>query len=293
MNKKLIPTYSISKFSKNENIDKPYQVEIFDAKRHFKVQYPHRHDFFEILFISKGSGIHIIDDKKYVIEPPCLFFLSPGQAHQLELSTDIEGYIFLFTSEFFLLNKSNKNRLLELPFFFNINQENPPIQINTKTDFLTSIFKNSCNEMESESTKSEQIILATLDLILAIADQEYIEREATEVKGKGHLLVKQFRQLLEEKYQDIHNINDYADLLNVTPNHLTQTIKQLTGKTSSNLINEKLIIEIKRLLIHTDNTSSEIANSLNFKDQSYFSRYFKRHTGSSPIQFREKSMKST
>ena len=180
-----------------------------------------------------------------------------------------------------------------MPFFFNINQENPPLQIGEKQTFVTQLFDNACIEMESEDVKAEQIVLSTLDLILATSDLEYQGKEDQEVKGKGHLLVKKFRQTLEEKYQQLHNINDYADLLNVTANHLTQTIKSLTGKTTSDLINSKLIIESKRLLIHTDSTSSEIATALNFKDQSYFSRYFKRHTGLTPIEFRTESMKST
>ena len=74
-----IPTYSLSSFSNTTDSTKQYQAEIFDANRHFAVTYPHRHDFYEVLFIKQGSGVHIIDGNSYKIEPPCVFFMSPGQ----------------------------------------------------------------------------------------------------------------------------------------------------------------------------------------------------------------------
>ena len=88
-----IPVYSLQNFSK-EQLNRQFQVEEFDANRHFAVEYPHRHDFFEILFLSNGSGKHIIDSNVYEVHPPCVFFLSPGQAHKIMLSEDIDGYIF-------------------------------------------------------------------------------------------------------------------------------------------------------------------------------------------------------
>src|SRR5210317_2576986 len=110
-----IPVYSLHNFSSSGKESQLFQVEIFDANRHFSVEYPHRHDFFEVLYLSKGSGFHVIDGNKYKITPPCAFFMSPGQAHKIEFSNDIEGYIFIFTAEFYLINRNNQNRLIEFP----------------------------------------------------------------------------------------------------------------------------------------------------------------------------------
>ena len=121
--KQNIPTYGLTSFSHPEFAGRQFQVEVFDANRHFKVSYPHRHDFFEVLYLKKGSGIHVIDSAEYKIEPPCIFFMSPGQAHKLELSKDVEGYIYIFADDYYLYDKNNHNRLLEFPFFFTINQD--------------------------------------------------------------------------------------------------------------------------------------------------------------------------
>ena len=149
-----IPVYSLGKFKSKNDKCSLYEVELFDANRHFQVSYPHKHDFYEILYLSNGSGYHIIDSNKYEIKPPCIFFLSPGQAHKVELSDDIEGYIFIFTSEFYLLNQKNKNRLLEFPFFFSVEQINPPIYLNSKDDdkYLKALFKRCSNIVLNDET---------------------------------------------------------------------------------------------------------------------------------------------
>lgn len=288
-----IPIYSLDKFKPIAGSKFPYQVEVFDANRHFEVQYPHRHDFFEVLFLTQGSGIHVIDSNEYVVKPPCVFFLSPGQAHKLELSKDIAGYIFLFTAEFYLLDRSNKNKLLEYPFFFNLKQENPPLSLTNSSDvdFLISLFKKGCEVMEQEG--SQEFANSLLDLILNTCERLYPHEQLAVEKGKGHLMVKRFRELIEEKYQFNLSVKEYADMLNVTENHLTHTVKLLTGKTSKELVFDKQVLEIKRLLKHTDLSVSQISLQLGFKDQSYFSKFFKKFTGQTPNAYRDESLKST
>jgi len=105
-------------------------------------------------------------------------------------------------------------------------------------------------------------------------------------KGKAQIIVKRFYHLIEENFQKNLLLSDYARLIGVTPNHLTQTVRQLTGKSSSQVIKAKQLLEIKRLLFHTNLTVSEIANLLHFEDQSYFTKFFKRETGSTPLQYR-------
>ncbi|BDD11734.1 AraC family transcriptional regulator (plasmid) [Fulvitalea axinellae] len=284
-----IPTYSLNAFGGSLGDAKPFSVEEFNANRHFEVQYPHRHDFFEVLFLTQGSGIHIIDDHRYDITPPCLFFLSPGQAHRLELSKDIGGYIFLFSADFYLLDKSDKNRLLELPFFFNAQQRNPPLVLQNETDkeFLSNLFARGVENM-SAGHDDYGIIGSILDLVLNTCHQLYPAELSKGKKSKGQILVKKFRMLIEENYRKNPTVQQYADWLNITPNHLTQTVKSVTGKTSLDLIKEKSILEIKRLLIHTDLSVTEIADMNNFSDQSYLTKVFKRHAGMTPSEYRDR-----
>jgi len=288
-----IPVYSLHNFSSQGRISQQFQVEVFDANRHFSVKYPHRHDFFEVLYLSKGSGFHVIDGNKYKIQPPCVFFMSPGQAHKIEFSSDIEGYIFIFTSEFYLINETNQNRLIEFPFFFSIRQENRPMILESMEDilFLETLFKKGIAEIAKGENYSVELLRSLLDLILTSCAVLFKSDENLLTKGKGHIVVKRFFQLVEDHYHKNLQVNEYAGILAITPNHLTQTVNQLTGKTSSQIIKSKQVLEIKRLLVHTNLSVTEIAGRLNFQDQSYFTKFFKRETGVSPLQYRFKAVK--
>jgi AraC family transcriptional activator of pobA len=289
MKKSGVEIYSIEKFHVGESVSSvQYKVEIFDANRHFHVIYPHRHDFYEILFLTQGSGIHEIDGIAYPVEPPTIFFLSPGQIHNLDLSKDVKGFIFLFTSEYYSENKADKDSLLEYPFFYNLSNETPPLHLknNTEVHIFKSLFENGVQECNTNMSGSSQIVVSLLDLILAYAKRYYPVVQA-EKQQKGKLLVKRLKQLVEEKCLENLSIKQYADLLAVTPNHLNETVKLYTGNTASHLIDQKMIMEIKRLLKHTELSIIEISHYFNFIDQSYFSKYFKKHTGSSPGVYRK------
>jgi len=221
-----------------------------------------------------------------------VFFMSPGQAHKIEFSGDIEGFIFIFTAEFYLINQSNQNRLIEFPFFFTIRQDNRPLTLDAVEDvlFLETLFKKGIAEIKKGENYSIDMLRSVLDLILTSCAVLYKTDENQVVKGRGHIVVKKFFQLVEDNYQKNLPVNEYADKLAITPNHLTQTVNQLTGKTSSQIIKAKQVLEIKRLLVHTNLSVSEIANRLNFPDQSYFTKFFKRETGISPLQYRVKQL---
>lgn len=287
-----LPVYSLHNFSAPERKSQQFQVEVFDANRHFAVKYPHRHDFFEVLYLHRGSGFHVIDGNKYEIRPPCVFFLSPGQAHKLELSHDIEGYIFIFTADFYLLNRRNPNSLIEFPFFYTVHQDNPPLQLDSSSDvrFLETLFRQSMAEAEQGGNYRVEMLRSLLDLILTTCAARYPKNEHLNQKGKGLMLVKQFLHLLEENHTRNLSIAEYANRIGVTANHLTQTVKAQTGKTTLQLIKAKQLLEIKRLLVHTNLTVSEIASQLSFEDQSYFTRFFRRETGLTPIQFRNQAL---
>jgi AraC family transcriptional regulator, transcriptional activator of pobA len=288
---KKIPTYSINQFNRSNKSEIRYQVEVFDAYRHFQVEYPHRHHgFYEILYLTAGSGIHVIDFKSYQIKPNSIFFLSPGQVHTLELSDDIKGYIFLFTSEFYLFNKQNKNRLLEFPFFFHLQEETPPLYLSQGTDVqkMTTFFQEAIATLQVDNNEDkDEMLTALLDLILIRCKQLYPATHSVGHTARGKLLVKRFKQLIEENYHMNFSVKDYAGQLAVTPNHLTEMVKMLTGRTSNDLIHERTIIEAKKMLRYTDLSVTQIALELNFKDQSYFTKFFKKYTSVTPDHFRK------
>ena len=286
--KEKIPIYGIDRFNREPGRKIEYQVEVFDNTRNFKVTYPHRHDdFYEILYITHGTGHYIIDLHLFEIKPESVFFLSPGQIHELKISDDIKGYIFLFTSAFYHFNKSNQFKIFELPFFYSISSNSPPLILKTDTQqcLVLDLFLRSITESEDELIEKDEAIRALLDLILINCKRMFQELPG-EGSLKGLVLVKRFKQLIEANcYQNL-SVKDFAELLKISPSHLSETVKSITGRTSTDLINDRIIIEIKRMLIQTELSISEIGYKLNFSDQSYFSKYFKKLTGVTPQHFR-------
>jgi AraC-like DNA-binding protein/mannose-6-phosphate isomerase-like protein (cupin superfamily) len=287
-----IPVYSIDRFNSRAEEGIQFQVEVFNRNRDFKVTYPHRHDdFYEILFITHGHGTYIIDFKEYAIFPNSIFFLSPGQIHELELSNDVQGYIFLFSSSFYHFNKTNPYKLFELPFFYTLGNDTPPLYLEKKANDLEMLFKNAIHENNVFLVDREEAVRALLDLILIQCKRLYPVHNHNEKLNKSRILVKRFKQLIEDKCQENLAVKDYAAMLSVTANHLSETVKLVTGRTSTDLINDRMLMEIKRMLVHTTLTVSEIAYRLHFSDQSYFSKYFKKLTQISPVEFRNQHLK--
>ncbi len=285
---KIIPVYGIERFNREPGKRIEYQVEIFDINRNFKVSYPHRHDdFYEILYITQGTGRYTIDLYPFQIIPGSVFFLSPGQVHELEFSDDIKGFIFLFTSAFYLFNKSNPYKIFELPFFYSIALNSPLLILKTEVqkDMVSELFHRAISESENDLPEKDEAIMALLDLIL-ISCKRLFDGPSDEGSLKGLVLVKRFKQLIEKNCHENLSVKDFAELLKITPSHLSETVKNITGRTSTDLINDRIIIEIKRMLLQTDLTISEIGYKLNFSDQSYFSKYFKKLTGITPQHFR-------
>ena len=284
-----LPTYSLSSFSHPLGRSALYRAEVFDANRHFEVTYPHRHDFYEVLFIRRGSGLHTIDSNSYAVEPPCVFFMSPGQAHKLDLSQDIEGYIFLFAAEFYLLSRTSKNRLLEFPFFFTLHQDNPPLYLGgiEQRSFIETLFVNAVAECSRSAEPSEELLRSILDTLLVSCASVYGQNQPR-LAGRGHIMVKRFLQLAEEHFRENITVDEYARLLAVTPGHLTQVVRELTGRTSNEILRAKQILETKRLLSHTSLSVTQIAEQMGFDDQSYFTKFFKKSAGMTPVQFRRK-----
>ena len=150
-----------------------------------------------------------------------------------------------------------------------------------------AFFQKAITENQLKLPDYEEVIRALLDLILIQSKRIYQVGTMNEQTHKGRILVKRFKQLIEEKCQENLSVKQYADLLTITPNHLSETVRNVMGRTSTDLINDRMLMEIKRYLTHTDLGISEIAYKLNFADQSYFSKYFKKLTEFSPLEFRK------
>jgi AraC family transcriptional activator of pobA len=248
---------------------------------------PHGHDFFILLFITHGTGTHSIDFKTYNVRAGSLFLLSPGQVHHWNLSSDIDGYILFFTKEYFLLD-FNYNKLLTLPFFYT--HFNAPCMELEQEDMepIAAIFHKIDHEYLNKKKFFHEIIRLNLKMLLIELERKYKGNQQTPglLQYQANQLHK-LETLIDTHYKEHKQVSEYAALMNISLKQLNTLCKKALNKTPGDLIQERLILEAKRLLVYSDHSVSSVAASLNYTDNSYFIRLFKKLTHMTPEQFRQ------
>jgi len=282
--KKNLPVVSIGDF-RHFSRDHDFYAErlLPHIQLHDFTNRPHKHDFFLVVLFTHGTGTHEVDFTRYKIRPGTVFFLNPGQSHHWILSKDIDGLIFFHTRDFFD-KEFTRFRLRDYPFFSSIN--NPPFLQLKKKDIpvIKSVFQNIKEEYADALTLKEEKILSLVNLLYVELTRRYVPN--FRVKSENYLSrLSVFEDLVEKHFIEIKFPSAYAALMNITERHLNRISKTCLGKTSSEMILDRIILEAKRLLMRTDTPIAEIAEQLGYADNSYFSRLFKKRTGLSPKKF--------
>ncbi len=283
--KDVFPLYSIGHFINEPSNQTEFEIIRFDGMDEPNVDDIHKHTFYEILWTEKGISKQTIDYKEYEVLPNSLFFISPNQVHQFEEWKPLKGGTILFTEDFFLLNHYNKDKLFELSFLDNF-YANPCIQLDKK-NFIDIKQTIDLIAIEQKRIDKSQAITQSLLHILLAQVQRCIDTEIAKPVSKKYLILfKRFKNLLDKHFVENKTTSFFAQELHITAHHLNLITKEVTGKTASEVIRARSILEAKRLLTFTDKTVSEIAFELNYTDSSYFAKTFKSETNMSPMEFK-------
>jgi AraC-like DNA-binding protein len=280
--KKKLPVFNIEHFARTD--DFYVNTLIPHLRDHHFVKVPHKHDFYLVVLFTRGSGKHIIDFNTYSIKPGSIFMMSPGQTHHWELSPDIDGYVFFHTASFYDVGFTTE-KIRNYPFFASIHH--PPV-LSLKTaqqKKMIALFE----EMLIEYRGDEMLKYNKLHCLLNLA---YIEltrhyQPAKETDSEKYLAIaQQLESLIDKHFRSVKFPYQYAEKMNLSEKHLNRVSKDCLNKTTSDLIADRIILEAKRLLVHSPDPVSEIAAELGFFNPSYFSRMFKKRTGLTPAEFR-------
>lgn len=281
----IIPSFDIYKtldnslhfiFSRLEETYNPYDASL-----------PHRHNYYEVLLFNQSGGIHEIDFNVYKIHKNTIHFVSPEQVHVLRRHKQVTGYVMSFSEDFFLASASG-NALTESLPFFNNPYASPVLKITAvQLSHITQIISQIHSEFNSTNADRAEMLHACLAQFLITARRMYHDASVTAVTAASPPgLTHKFKMLAHKNFIRYKSVADYAALLNITPGHLNDSVHRDTGKSASEIIHDRIILEAKRLLYHSPKSVKEIAAELLYDDPSYFSRFFKARTGASPEQFR-------
>jgi AraC-like DNA-binding protein len=245
----------------------------------------HRHDYFEI-FCLEGGGSHFNDFEVFPITSPTLVFVTPGQVHQWHDVERLRGWSACFTQEFFDGDSPPPSPLLKHAFWYP--SDTPPVLALQAEDAggIEALFADLEREFVGKAEGYESALGALLRVLFVRAERLYLAAIPCAPPGHSPALAREFRLVLERHFRTTQSVSDYARLLGVSADHLSQVIHQGTGKPAGEIIRQRILLEAQRLLSHTEMSVSEVAYSLNFQDPAYFSRFFRRLTGHSPGEFR-------
>lgn len=281
--------YQVNRRNPHKNFGISRMEDIY-AQHQGKVDAPHRHDYFTVLLTKQAKGKHFIDFFEYELTGSQVYFISPGQVHQLIEQEASEGYSMVFSEQFLVENHIPLRFIEDLNLFRDYGQS-PPLSLQAPTaKKLQSYCKEMCFYYSSQEKFKEKALSALLELFLIHCNNICsLPFDNTQMLDAGNSILRNFKELVEKNYAVWHASSQYAQALSITPDHLNRTIKSLIGKSAKEYIQSRISIAAKRLLYFSELSNKEISYKLGFSEPANFSAFFKKCTGISPSQFKKQS----
>ncbi|MBV6477957.1 MAG: HTH-type transcriptional activator RhaS [Ignavibacteria bacterium] len=249
---------------------------------------PHRAGFYHILWFQKGSPTHIVDFNPIKIKPDTLLFLNKDTVQRFDKKGGFDGKAILFTDSFFCKTEADIKYLRSSILFndlFSVSQ----IQMSKTASLFAHLFQLMEIELENEKDISQPDILKNLlHNFLLLSERERRKQNFTEIKKSADLdYVMLFKDILESNYRKLKQVSNYANKISITEKRLNQATSKILGKSPKQMIDERVMLEAKRLLVHTYQSVKEIGFDLGFDEPTNFIKFFRKHNNSTPVEFRE------
>ena len=259
----------------------------------------YRPNYFSFLFVKDANGRYTTDDLSFVSEPGTIYFTNPGHQKSFEWTRIEEVFLITFT-EHYLKENVHPEIFREFPFLLAETVYPKVLQPAAFAEF-EQLYLQIYKEYRLNSTYKKKII-ANLFVVLLLKIKEYFWQDYNPIYegNRSSQIVKSFKRDLESHYRDLVNgkvekvfrAHDYAALQSLHPSYLNNVIKTKTGKSITTWITEKTISEARTLLQQSSLSIKEIAYLLGFMEATHFSNYFKKHTDSSPADYRKQAAKA-
>jgi len=247
--------------------------------------------YIKVLYLSGGFEVKV-DFNVYTTTGPTLFFVSPNQLLSIEKIGKQVGSLVFYNRDFYCIQLHDEEVACDGLLFNNIN--NMPMTMIPEQDatFIDYLFSRIEDEFELKDGSLEEMIRTYLKQLLIKSTRlwkvQHLEGVMAVRPNNDLEFFRKFTQLVEANFKEKHHVADYADLLMIAPKTLTHRFKRLNLPQPNEIIKNRIMLEAKRLLVHTDRTAKEIAYGLGYDDPAYFSRLFFIKTGEPPSGFRSK-----
>lgn len=254
-----------------------------DSSDYLEAFQPHRHDHYTCLLLQNGEMEVLLDFEHFVMPNHTLFISYPGQIHQVVKSDGASGWYISFDN--YLLEKSVRATLdTSLTAVISVQLDKDEFK------WFKSIIGSLVSVDKINLTAHEEVSKPLLAAFVAQAGLIYKSKadiQTSNFASRPVTITKKFRNLVKYNYRVMKRPSDYAEKLNICVSYLNDTVKNITGLTTSEIIQKEIIAEAQRMLYYTSLSVKEISEQLGYDDTKYFMRLFKKITGLSPTQFRK------
>jgi len=248
---------------------------------------PHLHEaFLQILYVTAGSTEVVMDDAKWHARSPCLLVIPARTVHSLYSTSDINGTV-ITAAQGFLESLAGVAMpelvaMMHKPDVLLLDASGPHAE--TLMPLMLAIEREWRTHAAGQMAAGMALIIALLVQIFRIANTQRLP--AVPGNSRKATQVQKFRALVDMHFKDHLGIDDYAATLGITAGQLSRISREVLGMSPLDVINARVIHEAQRDLVYTSSTVKQLAASLGFDDEGYFGRFFRKHTGCSPKEFR-------
>jgi AraC family transcriptional activator of pobA len=284
-----IPTYQLHMFAQDDEV----AAEVFCPGEHRAGDKPaipistlYRSDYYKVSLCLRGTAELKVNLQTWPVAPGCLVLVTPHIIKQwTHISDDYETLSVFFTSDFITTNNAHAGKL---GFLLSPTTYVLPLSAPEATNIAAS-FRFLQQKYRTPHPNRKDIVKNIINGLLYELDVLYDQKTTplSAAQPRGHVLTAEFKHLVQAHSASARSVTFYADKLCVTPKHLTEMVREVTGKTASDLITEAVVLEAKALLQTTKLSMNQIADKLHFADQFAFSRFFKKGTGLSPTAYKQ------
>lgn len=268
----------------------PFEIHTMDwieKNRGQQNAVPHRHNYFAIVWVKKGAGVHLIDLDRFEVADNTVFCITPGQVHLLKTNGPVDGYVISFTSEFFCRTEDNHDLLFNTGLFYTFAGSSIITVEGQMKQEMDDMAARMMLEFENFFLLRGEVLRGFLKIFMIYLTRQYQKAPAAAGHLKRMELMKNFMSLLDKQFATKKMVTDYATELSVTPNYLNEIVKKISGFPASEHIRQRIILEAKRQAIYTEDSMKEIAYKLGFDDVAHFSKFFKNASGMNFTDFKK------
>ncbi len=282
---------NIQKYKFKDGLPVEFEIlKISELYRQHKniVTTPHRTNFYHIIWIQSGSTTHYVDFNPINVTSNTILFVPKDCVNLFDSSGDYDGIAIIFTDDFFC-KTTNDTKFLKGSILYNNLHEITQINIDQSTLELSNILKDMELELSKPHDSFQYDILRNLlHNFLLQSEREKQKQGYKEIKPSADLdYFLLFKDLLDKNFKTDKSVSKYASAISISEKRLNKATSQIIGKSPKQLIDDRVLLEAKRLLVHSSISIKEIAFELGFEEPTNFIKYFKKHNSTTLSEFRE------